>query len=161
MDTIKHEQEHPQICPVLVAESERFTIYLLLECPSETSLRCNLPEGIDDIIDQVLSGTLDPLDVSPEIRPLLLSLLYGGILLLYKSKRYGPVPLSRYQLPASLTPSAAKGAADNFDDDDILEVWASILYKDILPEATVRPRLLLKRDGGPCRVAPTGVRATR
>jgi hypothetical protein len=143
-------------CPIIVAESTSYIITLLLEC--KNNLDCpNRPEP--DLIERILLGELNPLETPEQLRPLIYSTLYGGLLLLHKSTRYGVIPLSRLQLPGKFSAVKADSSPSILSDREILDFWSRLVVepeneREIL---TLYPPLkIVFSEQGDCNVAPTG-----
>ena len=137
-------------CPLLLGESDRFILYLTVECPMKPL--CDT-QGLEKHVLSVLQGG--------PVNPRAVAAIYGGMTLFYKSSR-GPVPISRAQISHKLCVSSGEDIPILSRDDDMLELLANVFYKGSLPGvvgASAEGALLVVRpcSNGPCQPSPTGV----
>ncbi len=136
-------------CPIILSEDKNFIVIAAVECSRNRV--CN-PQAYKEELYRVLKATLEGKESQPE-DPRIISLLYGGIVLLYKSPR-GLVPLGRLQVAGNLQ---LRRTTTEHTSLTPLDLWAELYFERRVPTlVSVEPILVVESGEGDCRIAPVG-----
>jgi hypothetical protein len=142
--------------PLILAESSNFILTCLIECKDrEPSIR----EELLGILREILLNSKNPYDLADRIKRVeLLTLLYGGILLFYKSDHFGPIIIGRTQIHGSfnIKENLASSRSVKGGDKELLELWARLSLRGDLSLLTGEGFPVEASPQGTCRFAPTG-----
>ncbi len=148
-----------KVAPIVIyAESENYTIAFPIECPDVT-VRCSeyKLEWASNEIYKLLTGESTIENYKDRQRIILLTTLYGGAILFYKSSK-GPIPLSRLHIDDRFKLEEILSNPEKLDDNSLLELWTEIFYVRKLPRRhTICPQAVIL--DGECIVPPVGYSA--